>query len=86
MSKILGILGGMGPLASAEFLRTVYDLNITHPEQDSPSCVLLSDPTVPDRTQAILDGSTDEILARLCRALEALSSMGAERIAQITSA
>lgn len=70
----------MGPLASAEFLRTLYDLNITHPEQNAPACILLSDPTIPDRTQAILAGSTDEILARLCQALETLSSMGAERI------
>ena len=28
MPKILGILGGMGPLASADFLRTVCDLNL----------------------------------------------------------
>jgi aspartate racemase len=71
---------GMGPLASAEFLRTLYDLNITHPDQNSPTCLLLSDPTLRDRTEAILAGSTDEILARLCRSLETLSSMGAERI------
>lgn len=66
MSKTLGILGGMGPLASAEFLRTLYELNITYPEQNSLSCILLSDPTIPDRTQAILDGSIEEISARLC--------------------
>lgn len=80
MMKTLGILGGMGPLASAEFLRTVYDLNITDPEQNAPLCILLSDPTIPDRTQAILDGATDELLARLCEALETLSESGAERI------
>ncbi|HTG33798.1 MAG TPA: amino acid racemase [Thermoanaerobaculia bacterium] len=78
--KTLGILGGMGPLASAEFLRTIYDLNLKDPEQDSPLCVLLSDPTIPDRTQAILEGSEDLLLARLCQALQTLSSIGAERI------
>ena len=78
--KTLGILGGMGPLASAEFLHTVYSLNITEPEQNSPLCILLSDPTIPDRTQAILDGATDEILARLCQSLSTLSASGAERI------
>jgi aspartate racemase len=80
MMTTLGILGGMGPLASAEFLRTVYDLNLTDPEQSSPHCILLSDPTFPDRTQAILDGSTAELLARLCQALSTLESSGAERI------
>ncbi|HVT18148.1 MAG TPA: aspartate/glutamate racemase family protein [Thermoanaerobaculia bacterium] len=56
MLKRLGILGGMGPLASAEFLQTFYRLNTAEPEQDSPVCVLLSDPTFPDRTEAILRG------------------------------
>jgi aspartate racemase len=61
-------------------VRTVYDLNITQPEQNSPHCILLSDPSIPDRTEAILAGSTEEILDRLCEALETLASMGAERI------
>jgi aspartate racemase len=78
--KTLGILGGMGPLASAEFLRTLYDLNITDPEQNAPRCILLSDPTIPDRTRAILAGATDELLARLCQALETLTASGADRI------
>ncbi|HEX9942159.1 MAG TPA: aspartate/glutamate racemase family protein [Thermoanaerobaculia bacterium] len=77
---MLGILGGMGPLASAEFLRTLYALHISELEQDAPPCVLLSDPSIPDRTRAILEGSTDELLARLSRALEDLSSLGADRI------
>jgi aspartate racemase len=78
--KTLGILGGMGPLASAEFLSTLYQLNITDPEQDSPSCILLSDPTIPDRTQAILNGGIEALAARLSRALQDLASLGADRI------
>ena len=50
MRTILGILGGMGPLASAEFVRSVYELNVQTKEQASPVCVLYSDPTIPDRT------------------------------------
>lgn len=78
--KTLGILGGMGPLASAEFLHTLYSLHITETEQNAPPCVLLSDPSIPDRTQAILEGSTDKLLACLCRSLEGLTSFGADRI------
>jgi aspartate racemase len=77
---MLGILGGMGPLASAEFLKTIYRLNISGCEQEAPSCVLLSDPSFPDRTEAILEGSTGILAARLTSALEELSSRGAERI------
>src|SRR6202163_2919573 len=77
---MLGILGGMGPLASAEFLKTIYRLNLSGSEQEAPSCVLLSDPSFPDRTEAILEGSTDVLARRLTSALEELSSLGAERI------
>lgn len=77
--KLLGILGGMGPLASAEFLDTVYRLNLTEPEQAAPSCALYSDPSFPDRTEAILKGDTRVLTERLTLALEALRGLGAER-------
>ncbi|HEX3555050.1 MAG TPA: aspartate/glutamate racemase family protein [Thermoanaerobaculia bacterium] len=76
----LGILGGMGPLASAAFLDTLYRLNTAEPEQGSPVCVVLSDPTFPDRTTAILKGETGPLAARLAAALERLLGMDADRI------
>lgn len=76
----LGILGGMGPLASAEFLATLYRLNLIEPEQKTPSCVVLSDPTFPDRTEAILAGSVGILARRLEQALQALLDQGADRI------
>jgi len=80
MRKKLGILGGMGPLASAEFLGTLYRLNVAEFEQDTPSCVLLSDPTFPDRTEAILAGSTQILGQRLEEALQTLLDLGADPI------
>ena len=52
MTKLLGILGGMGPLASAEFLKTIYEYGTRDLEQRSPACILYSDPTFPDRTSS----------------------------------
>jgi len=78
--RTLGILGGMGPLASAELLHTLYRLNITEPEQEAPACLLLSDPSIPDRTAAILAGDTRELVARITSALAQLAAAGAERI------
>jgi len=78
--KKLGILGGMGPLASAEFLRTIYRLNVTDPEQGAPVCVMISDPSFPDRTEAILRGDTGLLVERLTAALGDLVSLGAEPI------
>lgn len=48
----LGVLGGMGPLASAEFLKTIYECSVAGGEQRSPSVIMYSDPTFPDRTEA----------------------------------
>lgn len=77
---VLGILGGMGPLASAAFLDTIYQLNIAGPEQTAPVCLLHSDPTFPDRTKAILSGDTRELTRRLESALKRLTAAGADRI------
>lgn len=80
MQPVLGIIGGMGPLASAEFLKTIYECNIRGPEQDSPRCMLYSDPSVPDRTEAILSGSDSSVFDFLQRAYESLRTMGASRV------
>ncbi|HEY4574020.1 MAG TPA: aspartate/glutamate racemase family protein [Thermoanaerobaculia bacterium] len=70
----------MGPLASAELLANLYRLNLVEPEQEMPSCLLLSDPTFPDRTAAILAGSTCVLVERLESALRSLLAQGADRI------
>lgn len=78
--RLLGILGGMGPLASTELVSTIYRLNMIEPEQRAPALVLHSDPSIPDRTTAILAGDTRELLAQLTAALESLVASGAQRI------
>jgi aspartate racemase len=80
MKQILGILGGMGPLASAEFLKTIYDFNIGAIEQESPVCILYSDPTVPDRTEEIFNGAEEALLERLIKSLDTLCRLGADKI------
>jgi aspartate racemase len=76
-----GVVGGMGPLASAEFVRTIYEYGLTdRPEQDAPVVMLYSDPTVPDRTEAFLRGDDEPVLAQLNEALQGLVNLGAEKI------
>ena len=77
--EVLGILGGMGPLASAEFLRTIYECTLGDREQDSPAVVMLSDPAIPDRTTAFLAGEEDAVLGPLVDALRRLRDAGATR-------
>jgi aspartate racemase len=52
----LGVLGGMGPSATAEFLRLLAVRVPAETDQQHPRIVMLSDPTVPDRTAALLAG------------------------------
>jgi len=78
--EVLGILGGMGPLSSAEFLKTVYECTLGEREQDAPAVVMLSDPGFPDRTTAFLSGADDTVLGPLVDALERLVAAGATRI------
>jgi aspartate racemase len=69
----------MGPLASAEFLKTIYEIAIDGREQEAPIVFLYSDPTVPDRTQSLLNGSRTVLLDNLVSALRRLHAMGAAR-------
>ena len=80
--EVLGVLGGMGPLSSAEFLRTVYEYAVRdcEREQEAPAVVLYSDPAFPDRTEAFLAGRDEEVLGRLNDALRHLYALGATRV------
>ena len=75
-----GILGGLGPLASAAFLQTVYEQYSGVPEQELPTCLMISDPTFPDRTTRLLRGEYEELSRRLEEALSKLVGMGADRL------
>lgn len=77
---VLGVVGGMGPLASAEFLKTIYEVGIGSREQESPVVILYSDPTFPDRTDAFLEGRADVLLAQLSAMLDALGRIGASKV------
>ena len=78
--SVFGVVGGVGPLASAEFLKTIYQFSITGAEQRSPIVVMYSDPTFPDRTELLLAGADDILLDRLVSVLRRLGESGAERI------
>jgi len=54
MKKTIGILGGMGPEASAYMFQLIVKQTKVNRDQDHPPCVLLSLPQIPPRTEAIL--------------------------------
>lgn len=58
-SKILGVLGGMGPAATAEFLRLLAIKAPARSDQEHPKLYVLSNPQIPDRSSAILGRGED---------------------------
>ena len=78
--KILGVLGGMGPAAAAEFLRLLAERAPVSKDQEHAPVYLLSDPGVPDRSSAIL-GVGEDPTERLKKNLLTLAGWGADLLA-----
>ncbi len=57
--KILGVLGGMGPAATAEFMRLLTLMSPAVTDQQHPKVLLYSNPQIPDRSSAILGKGPD---------------------------
>lgn len=76
----LGVLGGMGPAATAHFMKQLAASVEATTDQGHPKTMLLSDPSIPDRTQAILRG-TYEPLAPIRDGLLTLCGWGADLLA-----
>lgn len=77
---VLGVLGGMGPAAAAEFLRLLAERAPVSSDQEHAITYLLSDPQVPDRSSAIL-GVGEDPTARLKDDLLTLTRWGATLLA-----
>ncbi|MFH5923904.1 aspartate/glutamate racemase family protein [Roseomonas xinghualingensis] len=78
--KILGVLGGMGPLASAEFMRQLTLLTPSERDQDHIPAILWSDPRIPDRNAA-RQGRGPDPLPALLRGTRGLEAAGCGAIA-----
>ena len=71
--QLLGVLGGMGPLATADFMRKLIVATPATRDQDHLPLIVYSVPQIPDRTVAILSGGESPLPALLhgLRTLEA---------------
>lgn len=59
MNKKLGILGGMGPLATVEFMLKIISQTPAHNDQEHIPMVVSSVPQIPDRTAFIMGHGQD---------------------------
>ena len=75
MKQKLGIIGGLGPMASAQFLELLTDRTDAATDQEHIEVFLYSRPQTPDRTAFLLGHSPDSpypVLLDSGRKLEAL--------------
>lgn len=78
--KKLGVLGGMGPAAAAEFLRILAIKCPASKDQEHPVVFMIGDTEIPDRSTAIF-GKGESPLNKLQSNLQQLCTMGADVLA-----
>ena len=77
----IGVLGGLGPLATAVFLERVIDLTNSKCDQDNVDMIILNHSSVPDRTDYLLDNNYPNPLPYLINDARILENIGVEYIA-----
>jgi aspartate racemase len=78
---VIGILGGMGPAATVDFMAKLTRLTAAEREQDHLPLVVVSDPRVPDRVGPILEGRGESPLPHMLAGVRRLERAGATCIA-----
>ncbi len=80
MPEVLGVLGGMGPLATVDFLRKLIEETPAARDEDHLPVVVYSVPQIPMRPAAILDGGVSPLPAMI-EGIRTLKQAGAVAIA-----
>lgn len=81
MGKKLGILGGMGPLATADFYKRIVEMTDASQDCDHIETIIYSNSKIPKRVEYIMGESTDDPGPVLAYTAGKLVSAGAEVIA-----
>ena len=79
MKKTIGILGGMGPMATADLFSKIIEGTRASRDSEHIRVYIDSDAAIPDRTAAILRGGTDPV-PEMTTALRHLEACGADCI------
>lgn len=79
-TPMLGVLGGMGPLATVDFLHKLIEETPAQRDQDHVPVVVYSVPQIPDRPAAIVAGGPSPLPAML-EGVRVLKQAGVQTIA-----
>ena len=79
--KVLGVIGGLGPLATAHFLELTTRMTDAKAEQQNLDMIVYNFPSIPDRTGYILGSNLKSPLPGLLWAGRNLDRQGVDHIA-----
>lgn len=79
--KILGVIGGLGPIATAHFMELVINMTDVQTDQEHLPVIVYNMPFIPDRTAYILDNTKKNPLPMMLTIGKALQEQGADCIA-----
>ena len=79
--KTLGVLGGVGPLATVYFADLIVKMTPASCDQDHIRTIVSNNPKIPDRTDYILDRSKPDPLPAMVADAKMLASLGCDLIA-----
>lgn len=80
--KTVGVMGGMGPDATVDFMARVIALTESNGDQDHVHMIVDQNPTIPDRQTAIRDG-TDDVSKALGAMAKRLEDAGADFLVMV---
>ena len=75
--KTVGVIGGMGPEATVEFMRRLVAAVPAHDDSDHLHVIADNNPKIPSRIKAILEGGGEDptpVLVAMARKLEAMGA------------
>ncbi len=77
----LGVIGGMGPMATQLFYKNIIEMTDAKTDQEHIDMIILSHASVPDRTTAIKSGETDRVFNVLLEDAKMLEANNVSAIA-----
>ncbi|MCR5416230.1 MAG: amino acid racemase [Pseudobutyrivibrio sp.] len=79
--KKLGIIGGLGPMATAYFMRRIIEMTDAANDQENIEMIIFNSPSIPDRTGFILGNNSEDPLPQIVDIANELERQNVDYIA-----
>lgn len=76
--KVVGIIGGMGPEATVDFMRRLVAATPARDDQDHLHMLVDNNPKIPSRIAALIEGKGEDPAPVLCEMANGLQAQGAD--------